>query len=381
MTFRLTDPDKDRYERLRLIRWWEQSKISKSSVLVAGAGALGNEVVKNLALLGVGEVNIVDLDRIETTNLTRSALFRGNDVGKWKAEVLAERAHELNPDVRARALRCDARFDLGLGFLKRMDIVFGCLDNREARYYINRSCYLLQKIFIDGGLDTLNGSVSVFHPPRTACYECTLGTTDRQELQKRISCLKSADPELKHHVPTAPTIASIIGGLQTQIAIRAIHGLAVPAGKRIGLYGLTDLFFEIALEQSADCGLHSTLDPLPDRIESIQGANTPKEALTVARKQWQANSIVWDFDRDLTVGLTCGACGRNHDFKGIYAHYEGPGQCVCGGDLKPQITTGYSGNETWGAKTFRDLGFPVEHIYAAETPSGRIFFETTEKHR
>ena len=340
MTLRLTDPDQDRYQRLRLIKWWDQTKLAQTSMIVVGAGALGNEVVKNLALLGVGKIYIADFDQIETTNLTRSTLFRAADVGRWKAEVLAERAAELNPDVHTRAMRCDVRSDLGLAFLKNMDVVFGCLDNREARYFVNRSCYLLKKLFIDGGLDTLNGSVSVFHPPQTACYECTLNPADRQELQRRISCLKSAEPEVKHHIPTAPTIAAIIGGLQTQIAIRAIHGLNIPAGKRIGLYGLTDLFFEIALEISEDCGLHTACDPLPDHIESIE-ARAPREALRIAHERWQATSIAWDFDRDITVG---------------------------------EKVTGYDGHEQWGDKTFTELGFPQNHIYAAETPTGRIYF-------
>jgi molybdopterin-synthase adenylyltransferase len=341
MTLRLTDPEQDRYQRLRLIRWWDQDRLANSRVLVLGSGALGNEVVKNLALLGAGEINIVDFDKIETTNLTRSTLFRAADVGAWKAEVLASRAAELNPDVRAKALRSDARFDLGLAFLKGMDVIFGCLDNREARYFINRNCYLLQKLFIDGGLDTLNGSVSVFHPPQTACYECTLTSADRQELQKRISCLKSAEPEMKHHIPTAPTIASIIGGLQTQIAIRAIHGLNIPQGKRIGLYGLTDIFFDIALEISDDCGLHTACDPLPDQIETIQ-ATTPQEALSIASQRWQATSLTWDFDRNITI--------------------DG------------QIFTGYDGNEPWGKKTFGELGFPDNHIYAAVTSTGHRYF-------
>src|SRR5262245_5958720 len=132
MTLRLTDPEEDRYQRLRLIRWWDQEKLSRASVLVFGAGALGSEVVKNLALLGIGNITIADFDRIETTNLTRSVLFRSGDVGRWKAEVLASRAKEMNPDCNVSALCCDARYDIGLAFLKTMDVVFGCLDNREA---------------------------------------------------------------------------------------------------------------------------------------------------------------------------------------------------------------------------------------------------------
>jgi adenylyltransferase/sulfurtransferase len=376
MSIRLTNPVEDRYQRFRLIRWWDQEKLRNGKALIVGAGALGNEVAKNLALLGVGNVWVADFDKIETSNLTRSVLFRPGDVGAWKAEVLAGRASEINPDCIFHPLNLDVRYDLGLQFFGQLDLVFGCLDNREARYYINRNCYLTKKIFIDGGLDTLNGSVTVFTPPETACYECTLNATDRVELQKRISCLKSTTPEIKHHVPTAPTIASIIGGLQTQIGTRALHGLEIPAGKRIGLYGLSDVFFEMKLEISEDCGLHSAVDTLPDSIESLQASDTESlsEILSKAKQKWNAESLSWDFDRDLITALTCTSCSRHQDFVGTSANYSGSDTCACGGLFKPTLTSGYSGAEDWGQKSLRQLGFPKDHIYCAKAAADRIYF-------
>ena len=75
----------DRYGRLRLIPWWRQEKLAAARVLVVGAGALGNEVVKNLALLGVGTILIIDRDVVEPSNLSRSVLFRLADGGRPKA--------------------------------------------------------------------------------------------------------------------------------------------------------------------------------------------------------------------------------------------------------------------------------------------------------
>jgi molybdopterin-synthase adenylyltransferase len=380
MTVRLNHPDEDRYQRFRLIQWWDQDKLKAASALVVGAGALGNEVVKNLALLGVGQIWIADFDRIETTNLTRSALFRASDVGAWKAEVLASRAAEMNPDCDVHPLVIDVRYDVGLAFLKNVDLTFGCLDNREARYQINRNCYLLKKTFVDAGLDTLNGSVSIFQPPATACYECTLTPVDRLELQKRLSCLKSKVPEMKHHVPTAPTIASIVAGLQVQIGIRALHGLPIPSGKRLGLYGLSDVFFEIQLAISDECGLHSAIEPLPESIETIPltSASSLNEVLNRARHLWNASALSWDFDRDLTVELSCISCGQTLEYVGIYGKYTGNAECVCGGEFKPQLATSFQGNETWGNKNFIELGFPEKHIYAAETPRGKLYFQLSE---
>src|SRR6476660_1500957 len=91
--------DGDRYGRFRLISWWRQERLAAAKVLVVGAGALGNEVLKNLALLGVGTVYVIDLDEVEPSNLSRSVLFRAEDGGRGKAEVAARRAGEINPDV------------------------------------------------------------------------------------------------------------------------------------------------------------------------------------------------------------------------------------------------------------------------------------------
>ena len=66
---------KDKYNRQKGITWWDQSALRASHVLVVGAGALGNEIVKNLALVGVGKISIVDMDQIEHTNLARCVFF------------------------------------------------------------------------------------------------------------------------------------------------------------------------------------------------------------------------------------------------------------------------------------------------------------------
>src|SRR5262245_60044954 len=83
-----TEPlSEDRFDRFRRIEWWDQAKLDAARVLVVGAGALGNEILKNLALLGVGNVFVADVDTIERSNLSRSILYRESDTGLSKAEV------------------------------------------------------------------------------------------------------------------------------------------------------------------------------------------------------------------------------------------------------------------------------------------------------
>src|ERR1700730_1205621 len=100
----------DRYSRLKQIEWWNQDTLVQAKILVLGCGALGNEVLKNLALLGVGHIILVDFDVIEISNLSRSVLFRSSDCGLPKVEVAAARIKEINPDVKVQVLHKDIRW-------------------------------------------------------------------------------------------------------------------------------------------------------------------------------------------------------------------------------------------------------------------------------
>src|SRR5947209_18294310 len=107
--------EEDRFSRLRLITWWNQEKIAATRVLVVGAGALGNEILKNLALLGFRQVVVVDLDRIEESNLSRAVLYRAEDVGRYKAEAAADAFQTLSPGSKAWGLVVNIIHSCGLG--------------------------------------------------------------------------------------------------------------------------------------------------------------------------------------------------------------------------------------------------------------------------
>ena len=89
-----------RYDRQSLIGWWDQDRLARARFLVIGAGALGNEVLKLLALMGAGSILVYDMDRIERSNLSRGVLFREGDEGLRKAEVAVRRLREMNPEER-----------------------------------------------------------------------------------------------------------------------------------------------------------------------------------------------------------------------------------------------------------------------------------------
>jgi len=199
--------------------------VENAKVLVVGAGALGNEVIKNLVLMGIGHLFIVDFDTIEAANLSRSPLFRESDSGRKKAHVAAARAKELNPNTKVQYLHGDVTTNLGLGVLRRMDVLIGCLDNREARLAVNRFAYWMNKPWVDGAIQELLGLVRVFVPGEGACFECSLTEDARRDLAVRYSCpLLARQNVLLGKVPTTPTISSIIGAMQSQEALKILNG-------------------------------------------------------------------------------------------------------------------------------------------------------------
>ena len=169
------DVHEDRYSRLSLIPWWDQQKIRDTRVLVIGAGALGNEILKNLALLGFEKIVVVDFDKIEESNLSRSVLFRSEDVGQFKADVAARGTGAISASTVVRPLVANVLHDCGLGLFGWSDVILAGLDSREARLWINRSAWKMNRPWIDGAIEGINGVARVFLPGAAPCYECTLG--------------------------------------------------------------------------------------------------------------------------------------------------------------------------------------------------------------
>lgn len=199
-----------------------QSLLHNAHVMVVGCGALGNEVLKNLVLLGIGHLVIVDFDIVEASNLNRSILYRHSDVGLPKVEVARKSLLDINSDLDIECINGDIAYDVGLNTIRQMDVVIGCVDSRWARYCIQRLCLRLGKTWVDGGILNLEGTVRVFRPG-CSCYACSLGEEGLRELRKRMPCSGIIRrQEMAGHAPTTPIIASIIGAVEAQEAVKVL---------------------------------------------------------------------------------------------------------------------------------------------------------------
>lgn len=280
------------FDRAKLISWWSQDVVSSSKILVVGAGAIGNETLKNLALLGAGKIFICDMDTISVSNLSRTVLFGMDDVGKNKAEIAAKRVLEMsnNPDCKVDYFVGDIVNGLGHGVFRRFDVILGCLDNMLTRINVNRRCCLFQKPYMDAGISGLGLSLNVHHYPESSCLECGMDSKDvARERMIRYSCDVFKKRAIQEgHAATVLISTAIVSALQVQEAIKALHQLSgiklevpVQYGRKYYYQGMNHLFEQMSVPVKENCLAHFSVTEV---IETQLTSNaTLKEALDVLK--------------------------------------------------------------------------------------------------
>jgi molybdopterin/thiamine biosynthesis adenylyltransferase len=247
----------DRYQRHRLIDWFDQDLIKSHRIGVIGAGAVGNEVIKSLTLLGVGHITVFDYDRIEESNLTRSVLFRGSDVGQFKSEVAATRARELDTTVSIEAIVGDFWKNSTLSDIRSYDVLFCCVDNFEARIRANTVARLSGTDLVNIGIDARHAMVEVFpfgSNSKIACYECTLPHSVYQKLSERYSCghlRKVSFVEKK--IPTTIITSSIAASMAVSMGLRLGYSTETTSAQRFYVDTITGHASVAKMERNDYC--------------------------------------------------------------------------------------------------------------------------------
>ncbi|MBO4519066.1 MAG: ThiF family adenylyltransferase [Paludibacteraceae bacterium] len=281
------------------LSWFRQERVADAHIMVVGCGALGNEVLKNLALFGIGHLVLVDFDKVEMSNLSRSVLFRQADAeqGRYKVEVAAERLKQINPSLDIQTICGDIAYDVGLGLIRRMDVIIGCVDNRWARYCINRLALRAGKPWVDGGIEALEGTARVFMPG-VNCYACNLGPEGLSEMQRRFSCAHTVRMnEAAGRVPTTPIVASVIGAVQAQEAIKLLHREQLDNGELTSLCGHMFCYEGQHMTTKTvafrayddDCPVHEEWTPVTP--SSLTREMTVCEALQTLRTMLQTETV------------------------------------------------------------------------------------------
>lgn len=298
----------ERYARHALIDWFSQERIAQTKVAVIGAGAVGNEVIKNLALLGVGQMDVFDFDRIEAHNLTRSVFFREADVGRSKAAVVSERARELDPNVAVRAFEGDFWDALSLHALMGYTCAIACVDNFEARIRLNQLCQIAGVDLVNAGLDSRYASVEVFpfsSASAVACYECHLPASAYQRIAERYSCgwLKKRAFDARK-VPTTAITASAAGAFAVSLALRLGMADQSDTSRRSLLDTIGGSGSTVRLSRVAECVGCAAFSPRPQLLRAKRAVTASLEGLSDS-DDWTLQS-----SDPLITGYRCARCGE-----------------------------------------------------------------------
>jgi len=285
---------------------------------------------------------------------------------------------EINPDVTAVSYTKNVIDDVGLGIFREMDVVFGGLDNREARLAINQACYKVNVPWIDGAIEALNGFARVFVPPDGACYECTMSEMDWQLINKRKSCALLTHAEVKEgKIPTTPTSSSVIAGIQVQEMLKLLHkdrNLPVLSGKGYVFNGLTHDSYVVEYQRKSDCMSHYTYDSV---IETdMSAANTTLWDFVKFIKSSLGENAIVDFERDISTIAKC-SCGEIKDlYMPVHKLSSMDVTCpLCKNTMSFEITHVLTGSETYLNKTFSEIGIPPLHIISAKCDRELFHYE------
>jgi molybdopterin/thiamine biosynthesis adenylyltransferase len=171
----LTPPQLERYDRnlkLRNYSKGDQETLLRSKVLVVGAGGLGSPILLYLAANGVGNITVVDSDKVELSNLQRQIIHDSESIGKPKTEVAKRKIEKLNPDVTVNVVSGRFNPSNARRLVSSHDMVVDASDNFDTKFLVNDACILENKPFSIGSVLEYHGQTSTFIPRKSPCYRC-----------------------------------------------------------------------------------------------------------------------------------------------------------------------------------------------------------------
>jgi molybdopterin-synthase adenylyltransferase len=220
----MDDPQLLRYSRqilLPAIGVEGQQRLLDARVLVLGVGGLGSPVALYLAAAGVGELVLVDYDRVEISNLQRQILHTTAAIGQPKVESARQRLLEINPECRVTPIPRLLEDEELAAQVAAVDLVLDCSDNFRTRFAVNAACQAQGKPLVSGAAIRLEGQVAVFSGrPGGPCYHCLYG--GGREIEETCS----------ENGVLAPLVG-IIGSIQATEAIKVLTGAGTPLFGRL----------------------------------------------------------------------------------------------------------------------------------------------------
>lgn len=237
----LSNNELERYNRQMLLPTWGnegQKRLKAAHVIVAGAGGLGCPAALYLAAAGIGKLTIIDKDEFELSNLNRQILGWQRDLGRYKAEVVAEKLGALNPDITVRPLVLEID-EANIGeLIQDADVIVDAMDNWKTRFIINKECVKRKIPFIHAGIFGLYGQLMTILPGKSPC----------------LSCLLPKPPKEISKFPVLGVTPAVFASLQVMETIKLLVGFGETLIRKMLLFdGETMTFTVIRVEKNPNC--------------------------------------------------------------------------------------------------------------------------------
>jgi adenylyltransferase/sulfurtransferase len=284
----------------------DPEKVRNASVLLAGAGNIGSPLASLMARAGVRLLRIVDRDSVEVKNL-RNQAFHPADVGRPKAEALAEQIQGQFPGITVEARTADLEH-LPLDQF-HVDVVLGALDSRRARQaLVSEIAWPLGVPVVDGGVgEGLVGRVQVFVPgPAAACLECCWGNEDYRRLAEEYPC--TANDTAGAPATVAPAFTgTVVAGLMAAEAVRILGGQAPAESQEIAFDLVHRRFLVSRLRRAPRCRFDHAVIREFIRPAHPHAAATVGDLLETVERRFGAAAVHLELRRGLAGGNGFGA--------------------------------------------------------------------------
>lgn len=249
-----------RHFSLREIGYKGQEKILKAKVLIIGAGGLGSPIALYLAAAGVGEIGIIDHDKVDLSNLQRQIIHTTNEINTPKVLSAQAKISALNPQITINTYPVMLDIHNALEIVQPYDIIVDGTDNFATKFLINDVCVLLNKPYSHGGILRFNGQTMSIKPHQSACYACIF---DRPPPPNSVPNCASAG--------VLGSIAGMLGTIQATEILKIITGVGTPLYNQLLTFDTKTMDFrKIKLVKNPQCRVCGE-----NRIQTLQEYDSP----------------------------------------------------------------------------------------------------------
>ena len=245
MDLELSDEEMHLYSRQILLDGWDieaQEKLKLANVLIVGCGGIGCTTAELLARAGVGQITLIDADTIEMSNLQRQIAYVEENIGFYKAEILAKRLKQINPHIRVESQTVKLDESNAEALISTQDLVLDGCDNFTTRYLVNQSCKQFNVPLISASAIGFQGQLFMVED-ESACYECLF--PKEQHANENLRCADSG---------VLATTPNVMASLQAHHALLYLGLGKIPLKQKLMLWdGLSMKQRLLAFEKDTDC--------------------------------------------------------------------------------------------------------------------------------